>query len=437
MALSYAWGADGNTLPSIREAPESSSTSASAQNQKSAGEASGGISANPGAVNIVTGSGELGRLLGFGKELGVHLGGLWVGDANYLLSGGANPGTWSFNSLFVLDLSLDFQRLLNIQGAQFGVEFLQFNGQPTNQQAGVVSGYNSLPGPSPLDRSELYQLWWRQQLFDDKLVVRVGKTVPTYDFNNVLRPVPVEDQSLSVPSLSALVYTPIFVNPTLLGSMPGYYNSAYGITATLAPTRKFYIASGIYDGNLARGEQTGLGVVPRFNGYTFTIGEIGYAWLLGPDKMPGTLAVGGWRQTGTLSAAGIQEDGAQGFYAFASQRLWLRNPGVDSSGITGFFQSGINNSNTMPVNKYAGAGLTAFGLLAGRAKDSMGVGAAVSWLNQNLGFRNDEVMFQAYYQIHVVDSVYLQPTVTYVPNPGQSGTFSPATAITMRTVALF
>jgi porin len=124
MSLSYAWTAEVNTPPSIREAPESSSTSVSAQNQKSAGEASGGISANPGAGNIVTGSGELGRLLGFGKESGVHLGGLWVGDTNYLISGGANPGTWSFNSLFVLDLSLDLQRLLNIQGAQFGVEFL-------------------------------------------------------------------------------------------------------------------------------------------------------------------------------------------------------------------------------------------------------------------------------------------------------------------------
>ena len=261
--------------------------------------------------------------------------------------------------------------------------------------------------------------------------------VPTYDFNNVLRPVPVEDQSLSVPSLSALIYTPIFVNPTLLGSMPGYYNSAYGITATIAPTRQFYIASGIYDGNLARGEQTGLRVTPWFNGYYFTIGEMGYAWLLGPDKMPGTFAVGGWNQTGKLSGAGVKEDGVQGFYAFASQRLWFRNPGVDNSGITGFFQFGTNNSDTMPVNKYVGAGLTAFGLVAGRTKDSMGVGLAVSWLNQNLGFRNDEVMLQAYYQIHVTDGLYFQPTVTYVPNPGQSQTFSPATAITMRMVALF
>jgi hypothetical protein len=53
-----------------------------------------------------------------------------------------------------VDLSLDLEKLLGIPGAQFGVEFLQFNGENTNGQAGVVTGYNNLPGPPPLDRSE-------------------------------------------------------------------------------------------------------------------------------------------------------------------------------------------------------------------------------------------------------------------------------------------
>ena len=219
--------------------------------------------------------------------------------------------------------------------------------------------------------------------------------------------------------------------------MPGHYHSAYGITATFAPTKNFYVSYGIYDGNLARGEQTGLRLTPRFNGYYFTIGETGYGWLLGPDKMPGVFALGGWGQTGELSAAGVKEDGAQGFYAFASQRLWLRNPGVDNSGITSFFQFGINSSDTMPVNKYVGVGFTGYGLVPGRTRDSMGTGLAVSWLNQNLGFRSNEVMLAAYYQMHLLGDIYFQPTVTYVPNPGQSRSLSPATAITMRITALF
>lgn len=402
-----------------------------------AAQSGNGISANPGAVNIVTGTGALGRLLGFDKESGVLLGGAWVGDAGYLLSGGVEPRTWSFNSLLLVDLSLDLEKILKIPGAQFGIEFSQFNGQPTNDQAGVVAGYNGLPGPPPLNRSQLNQLWWRQRLFDDKLIVRIGKTVPTYDFNNVLRPLPLQDESLFVPSLSALMYTPVFKNPTLIGAMPGSYNPAYGITLTFAPTNNVYASYGIYDGNQARGDQTGLNVTPEFNGYYFMVGEAGYAWRLGSQGMPGTVAVGAWRQAGELTAGGVREDGAKGIYAFANQRLWLRHPGVDNSGVSGFFQFGVNDSDTMIADKYVGAGLTAFGLVPGRPHDSMGAGIAASWLNQRLGFRSSEVILQSYYQAHVVGDIYLQGYVTHVPNPGASPRLAPATAITMQAVVLF
>lgn len=395
-----------------------------------------GISGNPGATNVVTGTGLLGRLLGLGQDSGIHLGGVWVGDAGYLLSGGVEPRTSSFNSLLLVDLSLDLQKLLRIPGAQFGVEFLQFNGQPTNDQAGVVAGYNSLPGPPPLVRSELYELWWRQRLFDDKLIVRVGKTVPTYDFNNVTRALSLLDPSLFVPALSGLIYTPIFKNPTLVGAMPGYYNSAYGITLTLAPTPDFYVSYGIYDGNLARGEQTGLNVTPQFNGYSFNIGEVGYSWG-SAERLPGTLAIGGWRQSGELTTGSVRENGAAGFYAFGSQRLWLRHPGVDNSGIIGLAQFGINDSNTMIVNKYVGVALTGFGLVPGRPRDSIGAGVAASWLNEVHGFRGHEVMLQAYYQMHVIGDIYLQPNVTHVPNPGANRSLSPATAVTLRLTVLF
>jgi carbohydrate-selective porin OprB len=90
-----------------------------------------------------------------------------------------------------------------------------------------------------------------------ELVVRVGKSVPTYDFNNVSRPVRTRDESLMIPSVTGLIYTPAFKNTTLLGAMPGYYNSAYGITTTLAPNENLYLSYGAYDGNGVH-QQTGL-----------------------------------------------------------------------------------------------------------------------------------------------------------------------------------
>ena len=43
----------------------------------------------------------------------------------------------------------------------------------------------------------------------------------------------------------------------------------------------------------------------------------------------------------------------------------------------------------------------------------------------------------AYYQIHVIADIYIQPTLTHIPNPGRSPRLSPATAITISLTVLF
>jgi porin len=230
------------------------------------------ITGNPAAENQLPGTGLAGRLIHVPEDSGLRLGGLWLADTNDLFSGGAQPGKWSWNSALIIGANLDAEKLLNWKGASFGVQFLQFNGQDTNGQAGSVQGYNSLPGAKPLNRSELYQLWYRQTLFDDKIVFRIGKMLPTYDFNNVARPVPTQDQTLEIPAVTGLLYTPVFVNPTLLGAIGGYYNSVSGLTVTLAPTKNSYLNYGFYDGNVLAGVQTGL-TGPHFNGYYFNILE--------------------------------------------------------------------------------------------------------------------------------------------------------------------
>jgi porin len=276
-------------------------------------------------------------------------------------------------------------------------------------------------------------------LFSDQLVVRIGKTVPTYDFGNVVRPVPVQDLSLRIPAVSGLLYTPIFVNPTILGALPGYYNSAYGVTATVAPTERFYVSFGGYDGNGARGKQTGLQAAPTFNGYRFQIGETGTAWLLGPDNLPGAFAVGGWNQTGMLSTpqGTVMQNGTHGVYTFASQRLWRGERDTDARGVSGFVQLGANDSRTMLATRYVGLGVTAFGMVPGRPMDSLGAGVAWSRLNQNPGLRPAEALLQFYDQIQVFGSLYLQPTLTLSPNPGEKTARAPATAFTLQSTVLF
>jgi porin len=401
-------------------------------------QASPAVSGNPAATDYsIVGTGWLGHTLGLKDEWGVKLGGLWLADTNLVAAGGAVPGGWTNNQALFVGLHVDANKLVDWKGAAFGVQFLQFNGSETNEQAGSVAGYNSIVGLQPFNRTELLEAWYLQEMIKDVLSMRIGRVLPTYDFGNVLRPVALADDTQNIPAVSGLLWTPVFVNGSMIGAMMGYYNPANGVTVNFSPTKSFYVNLGVYDGNRARNIQTGLNP-PMFNGYWFNIGEVGINWLLGEGKHPGQFGFGLWRQTGLLSARGITEDGTGGFYLFGSQRVAHHtNPKVDNSSISVFYQVGANASQTLPITQYYGAGLTAFSPFGDRASDSMGIGVAVSRLNPNLFQRQTELMFQGYYQAHLFASIFMQPTVTYIPTPGASPTLPGALTTTLRLTVLF
>lgn len=386
------------------------------------------ISSNPAALDTTTGTGALGEKLGFTKESGVRIGTLLIEDFNYLFCGGLKPKRGSGNSIFILSLTLDTEKLQMWDNGRFGVEYFQFNGRPTNRDAGTVQGYNSLTGPPPLDRSQLYQLWYRHEFFDKKLMIRIGKQIPDADFNTVVKP-----WKHAISATTGLIYTPIYVNPTLLGVLPGYYNSVYGVLLKYAPNTNTYFTYGLYDGNLARGKQTGLRG-PQFNSYRFQIAELGIAW---DDDYPGNLGMGVWNQSGKLSTNFAHEHGTEGVYLFGTQRLWWQHPKKDSSGVIGLVQAGINDSKTLPVNQYAGAGLTFFGLVQARKEDSFGFGLAFSKLNRKQFLRKKELILQAYYQAYLFENGYFVSALSYIPHPRASKKLDPAYAATARIILLF
>jgi porin len=232
-----------------------------------------------------------------------------------------------------------------------------------------------------------------------------------------------------------LTYTPIFVNTTLLGAIGGYYNSVYGVVVTIAPTKEAYVNLGFFDGSLARGIQTGVKVAPHFNGYYFSIMEVGYGW---PSAKPGIAAIGGWYQSGKLTHGTQTQTGTGGIYAFASQALWTKPSSSTNQGnISGFLQFGWSNSRTLEMNLFAGAGLTAFALIPKRPNDSFGFGLAWSRLNPHRFSRPSELMLQGYYQLQIRSSIYFESSFSYIPNPGAHPDKSNVTALTNRMTFLF
>jgi porin len=423
------------------------------------------VSGNPAASNIVAGSGRLGEILGVNRN-GIRFGGLNITDANGNLAGGLGPGKWVGNTLTIADLSIDLEKFAGWKGGLFGTEFLFYDGfgpgysinkmvqgkNDPNALAGTVMGVNSLSAAPPFSRAELYELWFRQEFFDKKLVVRIGKSVPTYDFNNVVKAIPLRDQQASIPAISSAIFTPLYVNPTMLGVIPGYYNSAAGIVASLIPTDNIYATYGFFDGNLARGGQTGFDG-PRFNGYYLHLAEVGANWSVGEEKKPGKFGAGAWFQTGKfIGFDGQRLEGASGIYLYGSQRLYHENPGVDNNGLISWMQFGATNSDIVRTHRYFGLGLTYLGPLPSRDDDSCGFGLAYGEMSgdANAGaifFQGDnlrtnrlgpsETILTWYYQLKVRDGIYMQPNFSYIPNPAQHPGIPGAFDFTMRAIILF
>ncbi len=413
-------------------------------------------SSNPAASSTAPGTGQLGRWLGLPADSALRIGGVWVGNGTSQIVGGVQsaPANGLAQQL-LLDATLDLEKAVGWRGATAWVQGLQVNAAPgAALPSGSVQGSNSLVAPPPLNRTELYSVVLRQDLWDRQLKILVGKQAASVEFANVTRPDFTRNPTYEVPALSALPFTPLYAMPTLLGRMPGYPDSALGASLSWQPKalgRKVYLNAGVFDGRGGVGDgsiRTGT-AVPSLSGPLFSVAELGGGWSLGASNLPGSASFGAWFQGGEssrCSSAGpeqtcLKENGAHGFYGTVAQRLLNFRYGRDSSGLVGFVSAGWTPSITNLMTRSVTAGLTAFAPMAQRPRDSFGLG--LSWARVNdagfLGevFRPSELMLQVYGQLHLGGTTYVVPAVTSLPRPGLAAATGSSTSVLLQLITLF
>lgn len=413
-------------------------------------------SANPAASTTAPGTGQLGRRLGLPADSALRLGGVWVGNGTAQIVGGvqAAPANGLAQQL-LLDATLDLEKAVGWRGGRVWVQGLQVNaGSGAALPSGSVQGSNSLVAPPPLDRTELYSYVLRQDLWDRQLKILVGKQAASIEFANVTRPDFTRNPTYAVPALSALPFTPLYAMPTLLGRMPGYPDSALGASLSWQPKaldRKVYLNAGVFDGRGGVGDGSiRTGTAPaNLSGPLFSVAELGGGWSLGARNRPGSASFGAWFQGGEsrrCSGGGpaqtcLRENGAHGFYGTVAQRLLNFRTSRDPSGLVGFVSAGWTPSRTNLMTRSLTAGLTAFAPMASRPQDSFGLG--LSWARVNdtafLGevFRPSELMLQAYGQFHLGGSTYVQPALTFLPQPGLVRVANSSTSVMLQLITLF
>lgn len=229
---------------------------------------------------------------------------------------------------------------------------------------------------------------------------------------------------------------------------PGYPDSATGVNVKAAPVDWWYAQFGWYDGRFGV-DRTPTGMLgPQFSGEYFTIGETGLIYQLGAQRLPGKIGVGGWGQTGRLERFdGGFTEGAAGFYLFGKQLLWREQSGDESQGVKGYLQYGSTDPSTQWFSQYFGCGLTWTGFLPGRDRDSIAMGLfhgrltdapGASFLGQPPGVvPPSETMLQWTYQGVVTRNFFVQPTLSYIINPGTNASLKNALPLTLRIGLVF
>ncbi len=419
-------------------------------------------------------SGVLQRALGMNEESPVKLGGIFISGANYLASGGLKPHLLTGDLLAALSAGVDMEKLVNFPGGDIVVSFVDYQGARTLQAAGSVGNYDGIAVGSHFSRQQLMELWWRQRLLNDMIVIKAGKINAQAEFGSAfLAGVPAGSLNTYDWWVSGLLWG-AFGNPTMFGYVPQWPTPAWGAIGTFQPTSNAYLRYGIFDGNNANpnGWDTGRAIGPHLNnGYKFHIGQIGYSWLLGDEGKPGQLLLGAWGQTGTLitpDGYAVKDDflknftrtvehGARGYFAGGYQRLWYERPGVDPAGLLGWFQFGYTNSLARQVTRYAAGGLTYLNPFQ-RYGDAISLGVAWNKLNpqatagavflsndyvpppydRTTYLRGSELMFQAMYHVTWVENIlYSDIGYTAIPRPGYRPGIPAANILMVRSSLVF
>ena len=348
---------------------------------------------------------------------GLSVSGAYTAEFSGVVDGGIRR-RFDFRNLLTIDAEVDLDAVLGWDGASVFVQYASVNGEGGleggSNDAGDTQGYSNIESRRHLD--VLYELWFQQELLDDSVRVKLGKVDANSEFAFV-------DAAGDFANSSAGFSPTIFALPTYPDSA-----TSVNVFATLLERDRFAfdLSYGFYDGALAAdGVETGRRGPSTFFGDDlsddyFQITQADVRWAGGGDDGwwgDGSLSAGGWFHDGTFDRFdGGRDTGVFGVFATLEQRVWASG---DRS-FDAFAQFGWADDRVSEIGLHAGLGIVAGGLIPSRENDRLGVYVSLAVLSDEpgAGFEDDELVIDAYYRAQLTGSIFVQPEVQYIINPG-------------------
>lgn len=399
-------------------------------------------------------------------------------DANYLSEVFGNPiggirHAADYDGVLDVELTLDFKKLADWDGSfHVSANYAMGNNLSANGTGDLLGVSNA----NSYNTLMLFELWYEQRLFNDKLSIRFGQMGA--------------DSEFFISSHATLFLNNTFGWPAIVDAnapTPSGPYGALGVRLRSDPDEQWTIQAALFEGNSAPDRNgdpdpdhvpgqnfDNSGTAFNLNGHdgAFGISELWYKLNQGQKAhgLPGTYKLGAWYHTGTfannrfddggLSLSDPDSDGFPqkisgngGLYFIADQTIWQKKgEGDDLKEIGLFFRAGNAQNDQSVFNYYFDGGISFNGVIPGRPDDSFGVATAYGHISSGLrGSVADENNFngtalplpdaeqniEVTYSAKITPWCTVQPDIQFIVHPGGSAAIPDALVLGCRTTILF
>ncbi len=322
-------------------------------------------------------------------------------------------------SRYDLEMSMDLEKLLGIEGGSFFVH--GWGGWPDTEgidghSVGSAWGINALTvGNRSLD---IVEAFYEGPFFSDNLTIAVGKL----DFTGIFDASEYADDECSQFLNASLVDDPTIPFPS----------QGLGVVLTYNLTESWYIMAGVADAQ-ADNRENGFRTTFHDEDYFF------YALETGKTIGSGTYRVGLWNDPQPKGSDNKRDD--VGVYTSCDWLVYQENPGAeDGQGLGTFFRYGYADDKRNDITGFWSIGFQYQGLIEGRNDDILALGFAKGVFSDkaSTAYTDDyESVFELYYSAAISPWFHISPNIQYVTNPGGDKTIDDAVILGLRVRVIF
>jgi porin len=385
---------------------------------------------------------------------GIEIGGYYYGETFYNWGGFDQGG--EYDGVLELYVKADMHKLGFWRGLCFHADGYQIHGNSiTAANIGSLMPVSNLEA-TPATR--LFELWFEQHLFNDKLAVKIGQLAADAEFVISEGGGYFLNGTWGWPSITAA---------DLPSGGPAYPLATPGVRVAINPNDKWGLMVGVYNGDPAPKCRSYDPQVCNPHGLDFELDDAPLLMVEGkysynPNGLAGTIKIGGWNHFGTFNDQRFDSSGALiavtgnegrpldhdwGLYGIIDQLVW-RVPGSAEAQGVGIFARFIGApADRNLVDFYFDVGVTFTGMFRRRPNDALAVGFAYTNISDQVSAfdvdfgepapRNYESLVEICYTYQINDGWSVQPNFQYIWQPGGSSGVDNATVVGARTTIGF